>query len=253
MIRRISVQSVMEGIGNMNLNLSKRERFIQEYLDSNGKSSLIVRYELPPYIAYTSGDGIFRSDAKLGKSFKFFRFSRRLNYEQKKSNCWGLSDDDKEMLKEIHSTLTFPESGEPHYKPGPNVVYYIQFFGLGESIIDEGIRTDIRKNICSKPCVSCGTTNEIQCDHKNDLKNDPRVMNRSTQTIDDFQPLCRHCNCVKRQVLARTKEENKRQSAPGFPVAFTDGDETFNPEDPNWYVGTYWGDVADFKSKLVRQ
>lgn len=249
----MSVQSVMEGIGNMNLNLSKRERFIQEYLDSNGKSSLIVRYELPPYIAYTSGDGIFRSDAKLGKSFKFFRFSRRLNFEQKKSNCWSLSDDDKEMLKEIHSTLTFPESGEPHYKPGPNVVYYIQFFGLGESIIDEGIRSDIRTEICAFPCVSCGTTNDIQCDHKNDLKNDPRVMNRSTQRINDFQPLCRHCNCVKRQVLARTKEENKRQSAPGFPIAFTDGDESFNPEDTNWYVGTYWGDVADFKSKVSRQ
>lgn len=247
-----SVQSVMEGIGNMNLNLSKRERFIQEFLDNIGKSSLIVRYELPPYIAYTSGDGIFRSDAKLGKSFKFFRFSRILDFK-KISKCWNLSDDDKEMLREIHSTLTFPEKGEPYYKSGPNVVYYIQFFGLGESIIDEGIRSDIRTEICANPCVSCGTTNDIQCDHKNDLKNDPRVMNRSTQTINDFQPLCRHCNCVKRQVLARTKEENKRQSAPGFPVAFTDGDETFNPEDPNWYVGTYWGDVADFKSKLSRQ
>ena len=251
----MSVNSIVENFGKSNLinSLSIPERFKREFLNDKGKSNLINRYELPIYSAYTSGDGIFRNDGTLGKNYKFFRFSRKLNFEQKKSKSWILSDDDREMLQKIHSTLKFPEKGETNYKSGPNVVYYIQFFGRGKSFIDEGIRTDIRKNICSKPCVSCGTTNEIQCDHKNDLKNDPRVMNRSTQTNNDFQPLCRHCNCVKRQALARTKRDNKRQSAPEFPVAFTVGDETFNPEDPNWYVGTYWGDVADFKSKLVRQ
>tara|TARA_B100000963_G_C22633441_1_gene676213 strand:- start:906 stop:1655 length:750 start_codon:yes stop_codon:yes gene_type:complete len=247
-----SVQSAMVGIENMTLDLSKPQRFIQEYLDNNGKSSLIVRFELPPYAAYTSGDGIFRSDATLGRIYKFFRFSRILDF-RKKSKCWNLSDDDREMLREIHLTLTFPEKGEPDYKSGPGVVYYIQFFGLGESIIDEGIRSDIRKAICKRPCANCGTTAQIECDHKNDLKNDPRVLNKNTQTIDDFQALCKHCNDVKRGALKRTKDSGKRHPAPGFPVAFTDGDETFNPEDPNWYVGTYWGDVADFKSKLSRQ
>jgi hypothetical protein len=47
--------------------------------------------------------------------------------------------------------------------------------------------------------------------------------------------------------------EGIRQGAPGFPahLAFTEGDETLDMTDFYWYRGTYWGDVAAFKARLL--
>ena len=39
-------------------------------------------------------------------------------------------------------------------------------------------------------CIVCGSASDIVIDHKNDLYNDPRVLNSDTQVPDDFQTLC---------------------------------------------------------------
>ena len=215
--------------------MSKTKQFKIEFLNEEGKSSLIVRYSLPEYCAYTSGDGIFRNDGWLGKKYKFCRFSQKFDPDCKTSRAWDLTDEDRAMLLEEHSKMTFPKKGRQ--------VYYIKFYGLGVQRRAAAIRSSIKREICKLPCVSCGTTAGIECDHKNDLvleQNDERVLNTQTQTLSDFQPLC------------KMMREKKRQGAPGFPsrLAFTEGDETLNIEDLYWYKGTYWGDVAAFKAKL---
>ena len=219
---------------------SKTKLFETAFL-TGGHSDMLSRYELPEPFYYSSGDGIFRSDSSLGKKYKFFRFSKKIDY-LKKSDSWNLTDDDKKMLKEEHSHLEFKKRGK--------TVEWIKFYGLGKTISSYPINVKIRREICSKPCVSCGTRTNIECDHKNDLYNNPLVLNVKTQNINDFQPLCKHCNGVKRQANRRRKETCKRQAAPGFPIKFTRGDETLNYEDPFWYIGTYWGDVALFKEDL---
>lgn len=228
-------------------NQSKTAFFITTFLNEYGVSDIIKRYSLPKEIAYTSGDGIFRSDATLGCRYKFFRFSSTINY-RKKSRCWILTDEDKTMLDTIHSTLTFKTKGY--------TVEYIKFFGMADAeIIDEGIRSDIRNAICQLPCVHCGIKEDIQCDHKNDLKNDPRVLLKETQTLDDFQPLCRSCNDKKRNALQYTKKNGVRYGAskiiPGWMADFTIGDETLDFDDPDWYKGTYWGDCVTFRKAFV--
>ena len=228
-------------------NQSKTAFFITTFLNEYGVSDIIKRYSLPKEIAYTSGDGIFRSDATLGCRYKFFRFSSTINY-RKKSRCWILTDEDKTMLDTIHSTLTFKTKGY--------TVEYIKFFGMADAeIIDEGIRSDIRNAICQLPCVHCGIKEDIQCDHKNDLKNDPRVLLKETQTLDDFQPLCRSCNDKKRNALQYTKKNGVRYGAskiiPGWMADFTIGDETLDFDDPDWYKGTYWGDCVAFRKAFV--
>ena len=220
--------------------------FLANYIDQTGCSALIRRYDLPAPFAYTSGDGLFRSDATLGKKYKFFRFSNTLDYK-KKSRCWILSDQDKQNLENIHSDLNFEKNGL--------VCEFIQFYGFApEEVIDMGIRTGIRRLVCAKRCVACGRQDDIQCDHKNDLKNDPRVMDTQTQTIDDFQPLCRGCNDLKRSALQHVHKTGTRYGATqlgmGYKVDFVQGDETFDKEDPNWYVGTYWGDCLAFRQGL---
>lgn len=169
---------------------------------------MIERYSLPNYCSYTSGDGIFRSDGTLGRTYHFFRFSSNFNFN-KKSICWKLTEQDKKMLLNDFNSLIFPTKG--------NIVYYIKFYGKGNKIRTRRIRNDIRKYICKQHCVNCGTTTNIECDHKNDLaleQNDTRVLDIKTQTIYDFQPLCKHCNCVKRNVKKKMMKTGKRQGPP---------------------------------------
>jgi hypothetical protein len=114
------------------------------------------------------------------------------------------------------------------------------------------IRNDIREALQNEPCVVCGSRSSIIIDHKNDLYNDLRVLDASTQTIDDFQPLCNHCNLQKRQVSVEMRRSGKRYPATNIPsvavfgVDFILGDETYDPEDPNATVGSYWHDPVAF-------
>jgi hypothetical protein len=222
--------------------MSKVSKLIRDFLDDKGCSSLIDRYNLPEGLSYTSGDGIFRSDSSLAKKgYKFFRFSPTLDLN-KKSFCWKLIEEDKETLRDIHKKIDFKG------KKG-NTVYYIQFFGKTELMVDEGIRKDIIDAIRKQPCAHCKTKINIECDHKNDLKNDLRVMYKYTQIIDDFQPLCKHCNDIKRSVKKKMLISDKRIGATylDYKIDFTKGTEYLDKEDPNWYIGTYWGDCKAFK------
>ena len=239
--------------------MSKVKRFKEHYLDSSGKSQMIERYKLPEPFAYTSGDGIFRSDGDLGKKYKFARFHKTWKVDNitKLSCCWRhhITNEEKETLLNDFSKLTFP------LKSGCSV-HFIKFYGLSEEpICDQGIHPDIRKYITSLPCVVCRRIDGIECDHKNDLykMNEPRLLCKDTQTIDDFQPLCKHCNDKKRsENSARIKKifektgKWKRQPSP-FPNAKfipNTGGEDFDPQNPKWYVGTYWGDIKEFYRHL---
>ena len=105
------------------------------------------------------------------------------------------------------------------------------------------IREDIRKFHILTGCLVCGSHSALVIDHKNDLYNDPRVLSPTTQTTEDFQCLCTHCNLQKRQVCKRTKESGLRYKATNIPqlimfgIDFIEGDETFDSKDPNAMVG----------------
>lgn len=121
------------------------------------------------------------------------------------------------------------------------------------------IRNDIHAALRDAPgarCVVCGSTSCLVTDHKNDLYNDPRVLSAETQTIDDFQVLCTHCNLQKRQVAVSTRDTGRRYGATQIPhlapfgIDFTEGDETYDPNDINAMRGTFWYDPVDFTRKL---
>ena len=105
-------------------------------------------------------------------------------------------------------------------------------------------------------CVVCGSHSDLVTDHKNDLYNDPRVLDSKTQTIDDFQCLCNHCNLQKRQISKMTKETGKRIGATSIPslsvfdIDFVEGDENFDEKDINAMAGTYWYDPVEFMKKI---
>ena len=121
------------------------------------------------------------------------------------------------------------------------------------------IRDDIHATLRDAPgacCVVCGSSSSLVTDHKNDLYNDTRVLHARTQTIDDFQVLCTHCNLQKRQVSKRTRETSLRYGATNIPsfamfgIDFIEGDETYDPSDINAMRGTYWYDPVEFMNKI---
>jgi hypothetical protein len=223
--------------------MCKIKFFIEKYLDENNMSKLIERYnELDSRLRWTSGDSIFRFDGILSKKYKFCTFKKKIiRYS------WEKTDIEKEEIVNEHKLISFPE------KSGTSV-HYIKFYGLKETedIKDEGIRKDIWNIITKMKCINCFTNNDIQCDHKNDLKNDIRVLKKETQKIEDFQPLCRHCNMKKKSIKQKMLNLKKRISAKefGYNIDFTIGTELLDLNDPNWYKGTYWGDIESFKYAL---
>lgn len=222
---------------------SKPKFFINNYLNERGQSDIIVRYELPTKIHWTSGDGIFRMDAILAKKLKFCTFKRKvIRYS------WDYTIEEEKHIKLEHETMDFTNTK-------PNSVIYIKCYGYKEvmDVCDEGIRKDIRDTIVKERCLNCYSNKNIECDHKNDLKNDPRVLKKETQTLDDFQPLCKHCNMTKKSIKQKMLQINQRIGGRqfGYIIDFISGTEYLDQQDVNWYRGTYWGDIKAFKQALT--
>ena len=79
-------------------------------------------------------------------------------------------------------------------------------------------------------------------------KNDMRVSDMSTQQIDDFQPLCKAANDIKRQICKNCTQSDKRWDArniEGNPYGFYEGDERYN----GTCVGCYQYDPVEYRKR----
>jgi len=118
------------------------------------------------------------------------------------------------------------------------------------------IQLKIKRIINNMSCVVCGSNTDIVCDHKNDLYNDFRVLDINTQTINDFQPLCNHCNLVKRTICKKEIDNNKIYSAKNitrynqYNIEFPWEKKNFDLQDPFCKVDTYWYDPVEFDKKI---
>lgn len=144
-------------------------------------------------------------------------------------------------------------------KEGTRKITSLRTNGFNQDVLcgaSRPIRKDIEKHHKKVGCVVCGSKSLLVTDHKNDLYNDPRVLNRRLQTIDDFQCLCNHCNLQKRQVSKTTLRKGNRIGATSirslavFGIDFIDGDKSFNKDDVDAMKGTYWYDPVEFMKKI---
>lgn len=120
----------------------------------------------------------------------------------------------------------------------------------------------INKQICEtirkRTCVVCGSNSEIVCDHKNDLYNDKRVLNTETQSLNDFQPLCNHCNLQKREISKKEHTYKRLYSAKNipaykaFPFEFPWEKKAYDERDPKCKCDTYWYDPVEFNAKIFK-
>lgn len=142
------------------------------------------------------------------------------------------------------------------YSKKTNGIIGIYVYSLKTISNNRPISNNIKKIIHSKSCIVCGSFNEIVCDHKNSLYNDIQVLNIKTQTINDFQPLCNHCNLQKRQVNINEEQNNKIYSAKNieryksYTFEFPWEKKCFNKTDIYCKNDTYWFDPNEFENKI---
>ena len=119
--------------------------------------------------------------------------------------------------------------------------------------ISQTIRKEILKD---GTCIVCGSHSDLVVDHKNDLYNNPRVLDIKTQVVGDFQSLCNHCNLQKRQVSKVTRETKQRYPATKIPILapfkvdFISGGFDYDDNDTNAMNGTFWYDPVEFMRHL---
>lgn len=129
-------------------------------------------------------------------------------------------------------------------------------FNTDESF-NQAIRKDIRDYYKTQRCVMLGVAGSsenttIEVDHKDGRKEDWRVSNSATQRFEDFQPLCKAANDIKRQICKTCKQTGLRwnaQNIKGNPYPFYEGDENYT-EDLGC-VGCYQYDPVAYRKNSV--
>lgn len=128
-----------------------------------------------------------------------------------------------------------------------------------EELFNQAIRSDIKNFYKNKPCVMLGicgksVNTRIECDHKDGRKTDLRVSDMATQKLEDFQPLCKAANDVKRQICKECKKTGNRWDAKnikGNPYSFYAGDENYTEK--LGCVGCYQFDPVEYRKCSVKK
>lgn len=143
---------------------------------------------------------------------------------------------------------------------GGNSIDAIRLNGLNTNIsFNQNIRKEIKDFYKNKNCVMLGINGnsentKIEIDHKNGRKDDLRVGNLDTQSLDDFQPLSKAANDAKRQICKKCKETNRRWDAKnllGNPYSFYLGDENYTSE--LGCKGCYQYDPVEYRRNTVKK
>lgn len=139
-----------------------------------------------------------------------------------------------------------------------NRVDRVRLNGFNTEIsFNQNIRKDIKDALKNQNCVMLGVNGQsantkIEIDHKDGRKDDHRISDIKTQNIDDFQPLTKAANDVKRQICKRCKETNLRWNAKnlkGNPYPFYEGDENYT--EVLGCVGCYQYDPVAYRKTSV--
>jgi len=178
------------------------------------------------------------------------KFNYTVVYSTKKTKTYSENEDDsipEDVLRDFLKDLT-----------GSGIVG-IYIHSLRENKVTRTIRQSIQKEIVKNACVCCGSKSDIICDHKNDLYNDPRVLDTKTQRLSDFQALCNPCNLKKRQVSKDERKDKKLHSAKNMPqyaafnIPFPWEIKQFDEKDIDMKKDTYWYDPIEFNKKIYNR
>lgn len=116
--------------------------------------------------------------------------------------------------------------------------------------INPNIRAKLLTNdsICAHTGYSSVSNDKLVIDHKNGSYNDERVLNTSTQVIEDFQVLSNRANLKKRSDCGKCKNTGLKFDATtiGYLKPVCSGSVEYDGS----CEGCYWNDPIKFKSSI---
>jgi hypothetical protein len=223
---------------------------------SNNYTTIISRDQLKEYKHLDWGDN------GIGDRWANKKYNYTVIYHNKKTKTYSENDEDcvNELVIShfIQQNESFQELNKGIIGKGIIGKGIIGIFvhSKRKNVCSRPIRKDIDREIKKLPCVSCGSHSDMICDHKNDIYNDEDVLNTKTQKIEDFQPLCNHCNLQKRQIFKNETKTSKLFSAKNFQkyqmyaFEFPWEKKAFELKDINTKKDTYWYDPVEFNNKI---
>lgn len=140
-----------------------------------------------------------------------------------------------------------------------NSIDAVRTIGLNtDASFNQTIRSDIKEYYKDKNCVMLGIrgnseNTKIEIDHKDGRKNNFRVSDLSTQTIDDFQPLTKAANDAKRQICKKCMETGERWDArnlDGNPIAYYKGGKSLHD---HGCEGCYQYDPVEYRKEVIKK
>lgn len=212
---------------------------------SNNFKKIISRRKIKKYNLDNGNNGI-------GDRFMNGKYNYSVIYQNGSSKNYSENENDKINDKKLDKFL----KKKNHQKNKGIIGIYIH--SLRKNILSRPIRKDIRLFYKDCKCVHCGSGSNIIIDHKNDLYNDKRVLKSYSQVKEDFQPLCNHCNLLKRQICKEEKKNCKIFSARKLDrfryINFLIPWElkNYDVKDINTKKDTYFYDPIEFEDKLYR-
>ena len=185
----------------------------------------------------------------LGDRFAQKKFNYTCILSSGKLNVYSENTDD-EIPKDLLEMFQKNEAGL-----GSGIIGIFVHSKKLHSSQQRPIRKDIIKEITKDTCLHCDEK-ETVCDHKNDLYNDLRVLNTTTQEMSDFQRLCNRCNLKKRQIAIDERQNQKLCSAKKmnefrqYDFPFPWEKKVYDEKDIKCKEDTYWYDIEEFRRKV---
>ena len=188
-----------------------------------------------------------RGESRWVKTTEFVGKYRELKFGNGGGWCRSSSSLATKYIVEFDKTLT----------PG-NSIDAVRLNGFNNAkAFSQAIRKDIRDYYKEQRCVMLGVkgfseNTRIEIDHKNGRKDDWRVSNLDTQKLEDFQPLCKAANDVKRQICKQCKKLNQRWDATnikGNPYPFYEGDANYSEQ--LGCIGCYQYDPVEYRKRCA--
>ena len=194
-------------------------------------------------------DSLWWGGNGVGNRWARQRFNYSVVYAKANSKQYSENDNDQIPQDVLHAFMS-----ENKITVG---IIGIYVHSKRTNIKKRPINETIHKQITTgTTCVVCGTSSDIVCDHKNDLYNDDRVLDVARQTLDDFQPLCNHCNLQKRQICKDEEACGIFYSAKQitrycqYAFEFPWEKKAYDRNLPSCKEGTFWHDPVEFDRKI---
>lgn len=128
---------------------------------------------------------------------------------------------------------------------GNKKTVYVQLTGFKDHPYNQSIKSDIKKQVLSKPCVVLNTMSRIQCDHKDGFKKFDTLP--ENQNKDLFQPMHQVVNTAKREHCKKCRETRIRFNAKvlGYKKSQWKGHKRYEGS----CEGCYWHDPFRFNQE----